>query len=276
MADAVADTNINPSQVDGGAFVSGPIAGAPQPVAGSATPPVVEGEQPKVETPVAPEPKAETPKVEVVPHQPADDKGVVVYDETNDPGLNVALSFIGNLGIAGDHPAMVAAANGSFAMLEAELATKGDAAKGWEQIVALGKAAYEKQAAEVTAQQEATNKAVFAVAGGEANWKALVAWAGQKADPQEKAALNAMFDAGPIQARIAAESILRAYQGATGTTINPANPASNASGVAATAPVRMSAQDYHAEVTKLHSKLGNAIDTSPEYAALKQRYLGQK
>jgi len=270
----------NPSQEGNTAISLGsivPAQGAPAPVNGSATPPVVQEPvtPPVAETPPAEAPKPnEQPKVEAVPSE-KDEAGLVVYDETGDAGLDLALAFIGRLGIEGTDPAMVAAANGDFTFIEAKLSTLGDEAKGWEKHVQLAKDAHGRQLTKFNDEQAATNKAVHAIAGGEAQWKTIVEWAGKEADPAEKAAINAMFDAGGFQARAAAQMLVTAYSTAKGTTIAPANPAAQASGVAAQPQARLTQADYHKEVSALHQRLGNSMDGSPEYAALKARFFGR-
>jgi len=268
----------NPSQDGNTAVTFGSIV-PPQgaPVNGSVAPQV----ETPTETPApapAPSPEApkpgEQPKVEAVPSE-KDEAGLVVYDETGDAGLDLALAFIGRLGIEGTDPAMVAAANGDFSFIEAKLSTLGDEAKGWEKHVQLAKDAHGRQLSKFTAEQEATNKAVHAIAGGEDKWKVIVEWAGKEADPAEKAAINAMFDAGGFQARAAAQMLVTAYSTAKGTTVTPANPASQASGVAAQPQARLTQADYHKEVSALHQKLGNSMDGSPEYADLKRRFFGR-
>lgn len=279
------ETSNNPSQGTAATeFVSGSLTpNHPQPVnpSGNLVPSKIDEpspeagnqpEQPPVQDPAPSDPAQ--PKVDEVPHD-KDDSGVVIYDETGDAGLDLALSFIGSLGIAGNDPVMVAAANGDFSFLEAKLSTMGDEARGWEKHVQIGKDAFERQLNSFKAEQEATNKAVHAIAGGEKNWKAIVEWAGKTADAAEKEALNQMFDAGGFQAQAAARALVSAYQSAQGTTITPANPAATASGVPAQAPTRLTQADYHNEVSKLFNRLGNAMDTSPEYAELKRRYFGR-
>lgn len=228
--------------------------------------------QPKADEP-KPDPNAQ-PKVEQVPSN-KDEAGLVVYDPTGDAGLDFSLAFIGSLGIEGTDPAMVAAANGDFSFLEAKLAAMGDKAKGWEQHVALGKQAYDRQLEAFKAEQGKTLAAVHAVAGGEDQWKAIVAWAGTQASPEEKAALDAMFDAGPTSAAMAARMLVQAYADAKGTTVKPANPAQAASGVAPPAQTALTAANYAKEVDELYRQIGSRMDTSPEYAALRQKYFGR-
>src|SRR5690606_6730227 len=146
-----------------------------------------------------------------------DDAGVVTYEETGIAGLDLALAFVGKLGIAGDHPAMLAAAAGQFDLIKAHLSTLGAPAAGWEQHVALAEKAYSEQIEENQKFVKSVHDAVHGVVGGAENWNAILSWAKQNADPSEAAALNAMFDAGPFQAKAAAQMLLGAYQGAAGT-----------------------------------------------------------
>jgi hypothetical protein len=293
-------TGNNPSQDGGPGVQSGSIMG--QPVNGTVTPPIADtpaNAAPAVDPndPVAvakaaydaalaaagkapeapPEPKAPTngqPKVDVVPSA-TDDAGAVVYDPTGDAGIDMALGFIGKLGIPGTDPAMVAAANGDFTFIKAKLATMGDNAKGWEQHVALAEQGWDRQAKAWDAEQGKTLSAVHAVAGGKDQWDALVAWAGTQVSADEKAALDAMFDAGPTSAAMAARMLKSAYAEAKGTTVQPENPARQASGVAPAAPAALTAANYHKEADALYRQLGNRMDGSPEYAALRTKYFGR-
>lgn len=306
MADTnTADPNVNPSQSGGASFSSGSISGQPQPVNGSNTPapdaaaqvdqndPVAvakaaydkavadaaakaNGGQPPAQQPQAqqPAPQGEQPKVDTVPSA-TDGEGIVTYDPTGDAGLDFALSFIGSLGIEGTDPAMVAAANGDFSFIEAKLAAMGEKAKGWEQHIALGKQAYGRQLDAFKAEQGKTLAAVHAVAGGEDQWKALVAWAGTQVSPEEKAALDAMFDAGPVSAAMAARMLMQAHAEAKGTTVKPANPAQSASGLPPAAPTALTQANYAKEVDALYQQIGSRMDTSPEYAAIRAKYFGR-
>ncbi|RPA31523.1 hypothetical protein EGC79_20520, partial [Shewanella vesiculosa] len=92
----------------------------------------------------------------------------VAFEPTGDVGLDMALEFLGKQGFGLQHPAMVAAGNGDFTVLEALLAQKN--AQGWQQMVALGKAGYERTQ---NAQKEAVSKTlatVEAVAGSKEEW----------------------------------------------------------------------------------------------------------
>jgi len=299
MADTNPSNSSNPSET---AITTGNVIG--QPVNGSLTPPPQDAPPVDPNDPVAvakaaydkavadaaakagkpadpapqpqaqaPAPQGEQPKVDVVPS--STDAGVVTYDPTGDAGLDFSLAFIGSLGIEGTDPAMVAAANGDFSFIEAKLAAMGDKAKGWEQHIALGKQAFNRQLDAFKAEQGKTLAAVHAVAGGEDQWKALVAWAGTQVSPEGKAALDAMFDAGPTSAAMAARMLVQAHAEAKGTTVKPANPAQAASGVAPAAPTALTQANYAKEVDALYQQIGSRMDTSPEYAALRQKYFGR-
>ena len=199
------------------------------------------------------------------------DEGAIVYAETGNVALDVALGFFGNLGLASSDPAISAAAKGNFAILEAKLAALGDKAQGWQQMVALAKGAYTDSVAKYTESVAATDKAILSVVQSAENWNAIKAWAAKNSDPAEKAAINKMIDGGPVQARAAATLLLQAYKAASGTVITPANPARDASGQPADVTGPLTQREYATAVNALHRKLGTRMESSPEYRALKQR-----
>jgi hypothetical protein len=196
----------------------------------------------------------------------------IEYEQTGDAGLDVALSFMGNLGIGLDHPGMAAAMEGNFAILEAHLATLGDKARGFQQMLALAKDAQTRHAEKATNTANAVTAAVHGVAGGADEWAKIQQWAAGEATPEEKAQINALFDSGVMGARAAAKLLTDQYRAAKGTVINPRdatrNPGAN-SALSTTGP--LSPREYHAAVTELRTKLGNRMDASPEYAALRSR-----
>lgn len=211
------------------------------------------------------------PTTSVLDNAVVADDGTVEYEPTGDAALDVALSFIGNLGIAGNDPAMQAAAVGNFALLEAKLATLGDKAQGWQQMIALAKQAQAASAAKVAEQVAQTDKAILSVVQSADNWKAITTWAAKTATPEEKAEINRMIDGGPVQARAAATLLLEAYRKATGTAINPPNPARSASPAADTSGGPLSPREYATAVAALHRKLGTRMESSQEYRALQAR-----
>lgn len=240
-----------PNPADAAAAEAGNPAPNPAPASELITPPSVE--------------------VEAIPSEAAED-GTITYNPTGDAALDVALTFLGGLGIGGEDPALVAAANGQFALLEAKLATMGDKAAGWPQMLALAKDAYQRSKTAAEAQVKQVDAAILSVVQSADNWAAIKSWAAQNASPEEKAAINAMIDAGPVQARAAATLLLGKFREATGTVINPATAVRNASGEnPAAGNLKLNARDYNLAVADLHRKLGSRMESSEEYAALRRR-----
>lgn len=218
------------------------------------------------ETVIAPE--AELKGVEST----TDDNGVVEYAPSGNAALDVTLTFIGSLGITGDDPAMQAAAKGDFSILEAKLATLGDKARGWQQMIELGKSVYKDAEARRTEQVKRTDAAILSVVQSTENWNEIKSWAAKNATPEEKAELNRMVDAGPVQARAAATLLLEAYRKASGTAVNPRSPLSpNASPAAAVSEGPLSPREYSQAVAKLRAELGTRMESSPQYRALRSR-----
>jgi hypothetical protein len=232
------------------------------PASAPATPPAAPVIDPKLSTDPTPPATPQTPS----------GPEAVTYETTGDAGLDVALSFVGNLGIGPEHPAMVATAKGDFSLIEAHLATLGDKATGYQQMVQLAKDAYGRSEATKAATAQKVSAAVLAVAGGQEQWDAVKAWAGKEASPEEKTALNAMFDAGPVQARAAAMLLTTMYRDASGTTVNPKKAVGQGSaGTQVPSDGPLNPREYHAAVQQLRTTLGSRMDASPEYAALRAR-----
>ncbi|APL99494.1 head scaffolding protein [Aquamicrobium phage P14] len=213
-----------------------------------------------------------TPAVE--PAEDAKEKGkesdgVVTYEATGDSTLDVALAFVGRLGISPESPEMQAATKGDFGLLKAKLAGMGAKAQGWEQYLALGEAAYQKFVQEVGERASKTQEIVLGTVGGEENWKAISAWASETLPQEEKDAINAMFDAGGVQAKAAAALLAQAWGGATNVDREP-TPAAKVS----TPPVSQGAltpAQYREEVRKLTAR-GEASQAA--IAALEARVRG--
>ena len=222
--------------------------------------------------PAAPAAPAAPPAPAPLPEATPGADGSVTYEATGDPALDVALGFMGNLGIGLEHPAIAAATHGDFSILKATLAAMGDKAQGWEQMVALGEDAFKRAAEKATQQASAVQAAVHAVAGGEAQWASAQQWAAENATPEEKAELNKLFDSGVMGARAAAKLITDLYNAASGTVVNPLAATRPGATVApSTANLPLSPKDYGNEARALHAKLGNKMEASPEYRALRQR-----
>lgn len=221
------------------------------------------------ETPAAP---ITLPIAEKPPEaKPAEGPAPVVYESTNDPALDMALEFVGKFGIGPDDPAMVAAGDGNFALLEAKLAAMGDKAKGFEKFLALGKSSY--ASVQEKAKAEATQKAadIYKVVGGEEQWNAIKTWASKNAEPAEQTVVNAALAAGGMQAKAMAFYLSNLYDNASG--VNQAGKpavAPNASANAATSG-SLSPRAYTKEVDALARKLGSRMESSPEYKQLQSR-----
>lgn len=192
-----------------------------------------------------------------------------MFDPTGNVALDMALEFVGGLGLGPEHPAIKAAEEGNFALLEAALGAMGDKAKGWERYTALAKGAWEqvKQAAEAKAAEQ--KKVVTDAVGGEETWAKIKDWAAANAEPAEREAVNTALAAGGIAAKAMATYLKGLYEAAPGTTVVPksATPSQSTSTHAADEPMTRAA--YNKAVSKLYAEKGGRIDGTPEYAALK-------
>lgn len=245
MPDAVAAPENNAAPVEGQTTVH---AVAP-PAAVVAAPPV------PVAAPVASE-QGPTP---------------VVYDKTGDIGLDMALDFIGARGIPENDPAMAAALDGDFSLLKAKLAGLGDAAKGWEQFVALAEKSYADNQAASNAAAAKTLGVIHELVGGEQAWASIKEFASKNAAPAEKEGINAMLSAGGVQARAAALLLKSVFeQQGTYPAANPAKDAAPRPGNPP--PSFLTRREAVAEVNALVRRVGSSgVEKTPEYAAIMAR-----
>lgn len=197
------------------------------------------------------------------------------YEPTGDAGLDYALAFVGNLGYGDSHPAIVAAREGDFGLIKAELASKG--VQGADQVLALAEQAYKGFVErDAKAQAELSNFA-FATAGSKENWQAVHAWAKANADPAEKQQINAALSQGGIAAQSVIKFLVDKY--AEVNTLNkPERSAVKESAAAApsTPDEPMTARKYAAEVRELSRKLRGRLEGSPEYAKLQAARLAAR
>lgn len=239
-------------------------APAPNPAPAPAGPPAIAEEAP-----------ADAPAEGLEAEAPASD-GAVTYTPTGDAAMDVALGFIGKLGIGPDTPEMVEAAKGNFAFLEAKLASLGDKAVGWQQFVALGKQSFEAATAKAKASDAAITEAVNQAVGGPEVLNSILSWAAQAASPEEKKHFNEQLRSNPLAARLAASELMRLYQNAGGTVVNPKPVTKGDTPNSASVPTApLTRKEYSQEVDKLSRKLGGNLNNSPEYAALNARFLNQ-
>ena len=182
----------------------------------------------------------------------------VQYNKTGDPGLDMALGFIGKLGIGPDHPAIVAARQGDFSFIKAELAGRGEKAQGWEQYLSLAERAFEsaqKSAQESTAK---TKQVVEQAVGGAEQWVAIQSWAKANAEPEERAQINSMLNQGGLAAQAAARLLSELYNQAHNTVVEPAEASNpNRGNRPAAGNAALSPQEYQAEIKALIGRIGS-------------------
>jgi hypothetical protein len=182
----------------------------------------------------------------------------------------MALSFLGKNGYSPDHPAMVAAADGNFGLLKAELAAKGIA--GWAEHLALGEEAYTKTKAEHDARAAKDKAAIFDLVGGEKQWGEIQQWASANAEPAERDAINAAMQSGGIVAKATAKYLADLHARAAGTTVEPANVGSIVQANAAPSSGALNPEAYKMAIRDLKAKIGSTnLDAHPEYLALQAR-----
>lgn len=232
------------------------------PVDGEAAKPAGDGTPPALDLGKPADDKAGTPT--------ASDETVYEYTPTGDPGLDLALEFVGKLGYGPQHEAIVAAQSGDFAKLEAALKAQGDKARGHERLINLAKQSFERGVEKSKTAEAETRKVVYEAAGGEKQWADIQAWAAANADPAEKEQINTMLQAGGLQARLAVQGLAQLYN----AQLKTKPPASALKPGATTTPASsgaLTSQEYAKEVQTLRNKLGPSFDQSPDYAALQAR-----
>ena len=252
-----------------------PAATAPAP--GQPPAPAAPAPAPAQGQPPAPAPapvKLETPPVPPVAPN-ADTTNEFTYDPTGDAGLDYALNFVGKLGYGDTHPAIIAAQQGDFSLIRAELATKGVA--GSDAVLALAEQAYTRFAAEDAKKSEELAGFAAQAAGSAENWAVVRAWAAQEATPQEKAQVNAALAQGGLVAQGVISQLVALYQQKHTLPKDAADVAKpGAVGTAATSTEPMTAKAYAQAVEALRQKLGNRTEDSPEYATLQSQRLAAR
>lgn len=212
------------------------------------------------------------------PEAEQDKKGSFTYEPTGDSKLDMTLAFVGKHGFGPGHPAMVAAVNGDFSLLKAQLAEKGVA--GADAYIALGEAAYQTMHAENEKRRAEDKKAVEDTVGGAENWEAIKDWASKNADEGEKTAISALLSKGGMEAKIAATFLAVNFQKANGGELptketDGAGPAAaTAAGAPTAATNALSPREYGkavAEARAAHSNRSGPFEQSPAYVKLVER-----
>lgn len=245
-----------------------PAPAAPTPAAPAAAP----GQPPAPVAGLA-HVKLDTPAEPVTPNP--DTTTEFNYDPTGDAGLDYALNFVGKLGYGDTHPAIIAAQQGDFSLIRAELATKGVA--GGDAVLALAEQAYTRFAAEDAKKSEELSSFAAQAAGSADNWAVVRAWAAQEATPQEKAQVNAALSQGGLVAKGVISQLVSLYQQKHTLPKDAAAVAKpGEAGTAAPSNEPMTAKAYAQAVEALRQKLGNRTEGSPEYSALQSQRLAAR
>lgn len=200
----------------------------------------------------------------------------VAYEPTQDVGLDMTLKFLGDLGYGIENPAMQAAINGDFSLLEAELGAKG--VKGYEAYIKLGQKAFNDVTAKTNERQAKDRAAVEGIAGGAENWQAMTTWAAANADEGEKAVLQAQLGKGGLEAAMAATWLATNYSRASGVSTVGAGPAvSGVKGQAAASAGVLSPKEYGAAVAVARqAHKGNDFEQSSAYKQLVDRRMAYR
>jgi hypothetical protein len=209
----------------------------------------------------------------------ADTTQAIQYEPSGDAALDMALTFLGKNGIAPDHPAMIAAEGGDFAMLKAHFAALG--VQGAAEMLAMGEQAYGRRNTAAQAAAQAQKDAIFSVVGGEEGWNQIKTWVGANATDGEKAEITAVMQKGGLTAKVMAQWLQGKVNGDPSLPQKPAETrAKGAAGKgtpAASTSGALDGQAYRAEVSKLVARLGHTnIDNHPDYKALQSRRMAFK
>lgn len=209
---------------------------------------------------------------ETKPAAVAPDPAPVAYAPTGDPAIDLGLDFIGNLGLGRDNPAVQAAEGGDFGPIEKLLGDMGERAKGYEKVLRVFEAAYNRTRADVTAKAEQQKQALYEAAGGEDSWKALKDWAVKEAEPAELESINAVLRSGGLAATLVVKALAGIREGAT--QAQAALPAAILTPGAAAKQAgsgQLAMPEYLKQVRALHAEMGPAMNHSPQYKALQAR-----
>lgn len=209
--------------------------------------------------------------------KPDDAPTPVTYEKTGNVGLDMALAFVGKLGIDPEHDAMKAAGDGDFTMLKALIAGMAkDKTQGWEQMLELGEASFKTVSAAHAERAKADRAAIYKAVGGEDNWKEVQSWANTNAEEGERSAINAALKAGGVQAKATAywlagmHAAWKQSQPRDGAPATRETPAGGPPVGASTGP--LSPAQFREARNALIDKLGTSyVDGHPEYIALTNR-----
>lgn len=196
------------------------------------------------------------------------------YDPTGNASLDYALDFVGQLGYGPNHPAILAAQDGNFHLIAAELAREG--VRGADAVIALAKEAYEQEQGKVETQKQEIAKFAYEQAGGQQNWQQVQAWASANATPAEKQQINALLASGGFAAQSAISFLVQQYSKSNTLNKAPAAVAKANAGASRGQDVggALSAAEYGQLVQELvYAKGGRDVSNTREYQDLQARRL---
>lgn len=217
--------------------------------------------------------------VAAVPNEPAapaaESIAPVTYEKTGDVGLDYALNFVGSLGFGPEHAAVQAAMSGDFTLIQAQLATMGTKAAGYQDVIALAEQAYQNTVAKQQANEAALGQLAAQAAGSPERWVQVQQWASANADANEKQTINAALAAGGAQAKMALNYLVQCYNKSAGSVQEPASAlAPNASRAAGSGNAPLTAKAYAEAVQELSRAAGGRdIADNPAYKALQSQRL---
>ena len=196
------------------------------------------------------------------------------YDHTGNASLDYALDFVGQLGYGPAHPAIIAAQDGNFHLIAAELAREG--VRGADAVIALAKEAYEQERGKVETQKQEIAKFAYEQAGGQQNWQQVQAWASANATPAEKEQINSLLAAGGFAAQSAISFLVTQFSKTNTLNKAPATVAKPNAGAARGQDTggALSAAEYGRLVQELiYSNGGRDVSNTREYLDLQARRL---
>ncbi|QVE65523.1 scaffolding-like protein [Ralstonia phage vB_RsoP_BMB50] len=216
-------------------------------------------------------------------NEPAAAEGVfgpaVTYQPTGHAGLDMAVKWLGDLGIDYDaSPEAQAAYNGDFTLLKALLAGKG--VQGADAYLALAESALKEIQGQKAEKEQAHVSEITAYAtdliGGVDAWNEVLDWTRQNVEGDEGTGINAALDAGGIQAQAMMLFLQQQMRSAADVSFNTTPPV--AAKTAGATPgsgtfTPLSPQEYGRAVDELSRTKGRGVDItqSAEYKALQQR-----
>ena len=196
------------------------------------------------------------------------------YDPTGNASLDYALDFVGQLGYGPAHPAILAAQDGNFHLIAAELAREG--VRGADAVIALAKEAFEQEKGKVETQKQEIAKFAYEQAGGQQNWQQVQAWASANATPAEKQQINNLLASGGFAAQSAISFLVQQYSKSNTLEKSPARVAKSNAGASRGQDTggALSAAEYGKAVQELvYANGGRDVSNTREYADLQTRRL---